>query len=115
MTARAASGTRSGELLLEVRLTPRAAFDRIDGLGTLADGRTVLLARVRAVPEDGRANDALCRLIAEAFGIAKSGASVLSGHSARLKRVRLTGDPEKLASAFAKLSSAVRQPSGRTG
>jgi uncharacterized protein YggU (UPF0235/DUF167 family) len=115
VTPRAASATRSGELLLEVRLTPRAAFDRIDGLATLAEGRTVLLARVRAVPEDGRANEALCRLIADAFGVAKSSASVVSGHTARLKRVRLTGDPERLSARLAALPSVARQASRSTG
>lgn len=99
----------TGELLIDVRLTPRAAFDRIDGVGALADGRDVLLARVRAVPEDGRANVALCRLVADAFGVPKSSASVVSGHAARVKRIRLAGDPLALAATFAALRT--RTPS----
>jgi len=110
VSAARAAADRSGEFLVEVRLTPRAAFDRIDGVGTLGDGRTVLLARVRAVPEDGRANEALCRLLASAFGVAKSSAAVVSGHTARVKRVRLAGDPAKLAAAFAGIARASAQP-----
>jgi uncharacterized protein YggU (UPF0235/DUF167 family) len=101
-----AGGEGSGEFFVEVRLTPRAAFDRIDGVGTLADGRTVLLVRVRAVPEDGRANEALCRLLASAFRVSKSSAAVVSGHTARVKRVRLLGDAEALAATFANLARA---------
>ncbi|RWG37062.1 MAG: DUF167 domain-containing protein, partial [Mesorhizobium sp.] len=36
---------------LFVRLTPKAAVDRIEGIETAADGRSHLKARVRAVPE----------------------------------------------------------------
>ena len=36
---------------------------------TLADGRAVLKARVRAAPSEGEANDALIRLIAKALGV----------------------------------------------
>jgi uncharacterized protein YggU (UPF0235/DUF167 family) len=104
VSVRGAGLVGSGEFFVEVRLTPRAAFDRIDGVGTLADGRTVLLARVRAVPEDGRANEALCRLLADAFGVSKSSASVVSGHTARVKRVRLVGEPAALAATFARLA-----------
>ncbi|TIV96749.1 MAG: DUF167 domain-containing protein, partial [Mesorhizobium sp.] len=38
---------------LYVRLTPKAALDRIEGVETTADGRSHLKARVRAVPENG--------------------------------------------------------------
>lgn len=100
-----AAGAGSDGLVLEIRLTPRAASDRIDGLGALSDGREVLLARVRAVPEDGRANDALCRLLADAFGLPRSAVTVVTGQTARLKRVRLAGDRDRLATILASLAS----------
>ncbi|TIT75878.1 MAG: DUF167 domain-containing protein, partial [Mesorhizobium sp.] len=53
---------------LYVRLTPKAALDRIDGVETTADGRSHLKGRVRAVPEKGAANAALERLVAKALG-----------------------------------------------
>ena len=55
-------------LRLDVRLTPRAARDFLEGETRLADGRRVLSARVRAVPEKGAANEALLSLIARASG-----------------------------------------------
>ena len=87
-------------LRVEVRLTPRAARDDIEGETLLADGRKVLQARVRAVPEDGRANASLLRLLAEACGVATSKVSLVSGAGSRLKSVRIEGDPASLAKAL---------------
>lgn len=84
-------------LVLAVRLTPKAARDGVDGKGVLSDGRAVVLARVRAVPEKGAANAALEALLAKALGVGKSQVSVESGATARLKQVRVNGDPETLA------------------
>ena len=72
---------------LRVRLTPRAR--RPDALTGVRDG--VLLARVRAPPVDGRANAALCRLLADALGVPPSRTSVVRGHGAREKLVRVEG------------------------
>lgn len=83
--------TAGADLLVCVRLTPRAGRDGFDGLKTLADGRRVVAARVRAVPEDGRANAALELLLAAAAGLPKSAAAVVGGGAARLKTVRLAG------------------------
>ena len=64
----------------------------------------MLLARVRAAPEDGKANDALCRLIAAAAGVAASKARVASGAKSRVKHVALAGEP---AALMAKLGEAL--------
>ena len=45
--------------------------------------------RVTAPPVDGRANDALCRLIAARVGVAPSRVSVVRGAKARDKVVRI--------------------------
>ena len=81
---------------LFVRLTPKAAMDRIDGIETAADGRSHLKARVRAVPENGAANQALQRLVAKALGVPASAVSVVAGATARLKTLRVNGDPAEL-------------------
>jgi len=47
--------------------------------------------RVTAPPVDGKANDALCRLIARAAGVARSRVSVIRGQTAREKVVRVDG------------------------
>lgn len=84
-------------LVLAVRLTPKSAKDAVDGLGTLSDGRLVVLARVRAVPEKGAANAALEALLAKALGVGKSLVSVEGGATARLKQVRVSGDAADIA------------------
>ena len=90
MTARPFRIGRDG-ILLDVRLTPRAARDGFDGL---KEGR--LHARVRAVPEDGRANAALVQLVADEIGVAKSTVAIAAGKTARLKTVLVSGDPTAL-------------------
>ncbi|OWK21098.1 hypothetical protein AJ88_21060 [Mesorhizobium amorphae CCBAU 01583] len=82
---------------LFVRLTPKAALDRLEGVETAADGRSHLKARVRAVPENGAANVALEKLVAKALAVPASAVSVVAGGAARLKTLRVLGDPAVLA------------------
>ena len=60
---------------ISVRLQPRASRDEITGLRD--DG--VLVVRVTAPPVDGRANDALCKLLAKRLDVAPSRVSVVRG------------------------------------
>ena len=83
-----------------VRATPKAARDAVEGIERLADGTTVLKARVRAAPADGEANDALRRLIARAATIPPSAVSQVRGGGSRLKSFRLDGDPARIAAAL---------------
>lgn len=71
---------------IAVRLRPRGHADEILGLD---DG--VLQARVSAPPVDGRANRALCRLIAKRIGVAPSRVSVVRGEKSRQKLVAVEG------------------------
>lgn len=50
---------RGDNLVLFLGLTPRSSSDGIGGIENLTGGRTVLKVRVRAVPHDGEANEAL--------------------------------------------------------
>jgi uncharacterized protein len=47
--------------------------------------------RVTSPPVDGKANDALCRLIAKKAGVAPSRVRVTKGHTARDKLVEIEG------------------------
>ncbi len=98
-----------GAILLDLRLTPKAARDSLDGRACLSDGREVALARVRAVPDKGAANKALIALLAKALGVAKSDISLVSGATARLKRLRITGD----TAALARIVKALPENSGK--
>ncbi len=67
---------------------------------TDAAGRAFLKARVRAVPEDGKANAALLKLLAKTIGVPKSAVTLVAGHTSRVKTLRLTGDAGRLATAL---------------
>jgi uncharacterized protein (TIGR00251 family) len=77
------------ETLISVRLTPRAGADRVTLLG---DGS--LAVRVTAPPADGRANEALCRAVAKALGLARSRVTLVRGHRSRDKILRVEGMDE---------------------
>jgi len=72
--------------LLRVRVQPRARRNEIAGE---RDGR--LMVRVTAPPVDGRANDAVRKLLAKRLGVAPSRVTVLRGESARDKVVEVEG------------------------
>jgi uncharacterized protein YggU (UPF0235/DUF167 family) len=75
---------RGDELRIEVRLTPRAGVDGIDGA---VDG--VLHCRVAAAPVDGAANVALLRLLASELGVAASMLRLVAGAHGRRKLVAI--------------------------
>ena len=89
-----------GRLILFVRLTPKGGRDALDGVETGADGKCHVRARVRAVPEDGKANAALENLLAGKAGLPRSAATVIAGQTARLKQVELKGEPAEILSAL---------------
>ena len=89
-----------------LRVTPRGGRDEIDGVETLADGRTVVKVRVRAIAEGGEANRAVMELLARSLGVPKGKVRILSGVTSRLKQVAVDGDPEKLGEALRVLTMA---------
>jgi uncharacterized protein (TIGR00251 family) len=93
-------------LFVSVRLTPKGGRDGIDGIDQLADGRAVLKARVRAAPNEGEANAALIRLIAQALDVAPRQVTLAAGASARIKRLAIAGDGAALAAALEKIVGA---------
>jgi len=81
---------------LAVRVTPRANNDQVDGVERGADERLWVIARVRAVPDRGKANAAIGKLMADEIGVAKSYVSVLSGGTSRNKILLIEGEPGEL-------------------
>ena len=98
----------AGGIVVAVRLTPKGGRDAIDGVAQLADGQTVLTARVRAPPREGEANAALVRLIAKAAGVPPRKVTIVSGATARVKRLKIAGDPDALAAALKDSLSPLR-------
>jgi uncharacterized protein (TIGR00251 family) len=75
---------------LRVRVTARASRDELAGF---RDG--VLHVRVTAPPVDGRANQAVCKLIARAVGVGRRSVTVVRGERSRDKVVQIDGaEPE---------------------
>jgi uncharacterized protein (TIGR00251 family) len=85
-----------------LRVTPRGGRDDIDGLERLADGRTVVKVRIRAVAEGGQANRAVTELLAKALGVPKGKVRILSGATSRLKQIAVDGDPAALGESLRK-------------
>lgn len=81
--------------ILTLKVTPRASKDSI-----AAGDAERLAVRLRAPPVDGAANAALTEFLARHFGLPRRSVTILSGESARFKRVRLSGDPAHLASVL---------------
>jgi uncharacterized protein len=71
---------------LRVRLQPRASRESIG-----PERAGVVRVGVTAPPVDGKANRALCRLIAKRAGVARGRVAVIRGERARDKVVRVEG------------------------
>jgi uncharacterized protein (TIGR00251 family) len=75
-----------------VRVTPKAASNRIQGLVSDADGRVRIRVAVTDPPEDGRANEAVTRLLAKAWKVPRSTVSVAAGRTDRSKVLLVAAD-----------------------
>ena len=90
---------------IALRVTPRGGRDDIDGIEQLADGRSVLKVRVRAIADGGEANKAVLVLLAKSLGVPKASVKLLSGATSRLKQIAVDGDPVRLGEALRQLAS----------
>lgn len=83
-------GWEGMDLILRVRVQPRASRDEWAGL---QDDR--FRVRLTAPPVDGQANAHLREFLAEQFGVAKSQVTLLAGETGRDKRLRISA-PKRL-------------------
>ncbi|MBI5322606.1 DUF167 domain-containing protein [Bradyrhizobium sp.] len=95
----------SDGISIALRVTPRGGRDDIDGIETLADGRSVVKVRVRAIADGGAANKAVTELLAKALRVPKASVKILSGATSRLKQVAVDGDPKSLGEALRALTA----------
>ena len=73
-------------VLLPVRAVPRASKNEIQGVHGNA-----LKVRLQAPPVEGKANQALIRVLSDALDIPRSQLSIASGETSRNKSVLITG------------------------
>jgi uncharacterized protein (TIGR00251 family) len=95
----------AGGIGIALRVTPRGGRDEIDGIETLANGRSVVKVRVRAIAEGGEANKAVTELLAKALRVPKASVKILSGATSRLKQIAVEGDPKSLGEALRVLTA----------
>ena len=69
-----------------VRVVPRASKSEIIG-----EYEGSLRVRISAPPVDGAANAEVVKLLAKAFGVARSNVSIVSGETSKTKRIRVLG------------------------
>ena len=72
-------------MTLRVKVVPRSAKSEI--AGEMADG--TLKVKIAAPPEKGKANQSLCALLAAHYGVPRAAVTIVSGHGAALKLVRV--------------------------
>ncbi|TCS64764.1 DUF167 domain-containing protein [Varunaivibrio sulfuroxidans] len=84
-------------LKVHLRLTPKAAANRIGPLAENAQGGVVLKAQVTSVPEGGKANAHLLKMLAKAWRVPKTSLAVVGGATDRNKVIVCAGDGPDLA------------------
>lgn len=84
--------------VIGIRVTPRSAKPGICEWKTDPGGRPFLEIRVAAAPADGAANEEVIKLLAKALGLSKSSLTIISGQTARLKRIEIPLDEAEIRS-----------------
>lgn len=92
--------TRDG-IKCRIRVQPNARQNRIQDIVTLPDGQTALKIAVTAVPEDGKANQAVTALLSKTWKIPKSAITLQRGQTVRNKVFLLDIDEGKYAALCA--------------
>jgi uncharacterized protein len=94
-------------LQVVIRLTLRAKADRVIAVAAAAEGRQVVKVCVAAPAADGRASEALLRLLARAWRLPRRDPAIGARAASRHKRVRVAGDPWRLLDRLGALIAAL--------
>jgi len=85
-------------IIFRVRVQPRASKNAVGG-----EWEGALKVRLTAPPVDSKANEALCRLLAECLNVPTGAVRLLSGERSRTKRVEVDGVGAEKVRALAAL------------
>jgi len=94
----AAVAVGKGGLYVNVHVQPGARKPQLRGM----HGDAVKIA-VREAAQDGKANDALVRFMAEALGCSRQQVEIASGHASRRKRLFISGNASEFMARLRKL------------
>ncbi len=83
---------KDGNIIITLRIVPRASRDGIAGVM----GDEALKVRIQAPPVEGKANAYLVKFLSKQWKIAKSTIEILSGETGRNKRLKITNPPPEL-------------------
>ena len=88
-------------VVLSLRIQPRSSRN---GITLMEDGAFKI--RLTAPPVDGAANEALIRYLSGVLSVSRSQVEIIAGHTARDKRIKITGvgqaDVERLLNSSCK-------------
>ena len=76
----------NGAIELTLKVIPKSSRDEI--VGVQESG--ALKVKVTAAPEKGKANVAVCEVLARAFAVSRRNVTILQGETSQNKRVRIT-------------------------
>ena len=88
---------------LHLRVTPKSGCDEICGLMTSAGDTVALAVKVTAIPDKGKANEAVIALLAKAIGVAKSSFNLVNGETSRNKVLAIVANQDAVINFIAKL------------
>jgi len=77
---------KDGAVTLDIAVKPRSSRE---GVGPVQGDR--LCVAVNAPPVDGKANEAVVRVLAQTFKVARSAVAIVRGETGRKKTIRITG------------------------
>ena len=79
----------SDPIICAVHVTPKSGKDQVVGIATNAEGLREVRVRVTAPPDNGKANKAVCKLVAGALNIPKSAVTIKRGDTSHHKLLAL--------------------------
>ena len=75
------------DTMLSVKVVPKES--KTESAGVMADGTRQI--RIAAVPENGQANEALRRFLADEYDVTLNQVEIVTGHTSTRKTVRIRG------------------------
>ena len=91
-------------MLIEIRVRPNAKNNRVGGF---VGDPPRLVVTVQAPAVDGKANEAVLKVVAKAFGVRARDISIVHGELARDKRILIEGDEGLLESFYSQLRGSL--------